>query len=520
MNSTRNHSPEPARPTAAGSGKPQPPLGTPLPDSPHAICSSLPHLDDVIGYEEKRPETLQKLKQGYPRFLQHPWIKQIREHLAGCFNINASRIHPVASERAAEEINRIFSYGVRAEHHDGLNFLKLPQDAPDEAPQEIASFLQHTGYLVSTREAEDWLVQQEHLEKHFPEETMESGSGAQNLVKSELRARSPQAGDLFLTRTGMTAGYAALCGATQLQARKGRNVWVQLGWLYLDTQRILERLLPENGEVVKIRDVHDLQALRQQVADVGDRLAGLITEVPTNPLVRVPDIEPIAETVHQHGGLCVYDPTLVSLANVDALPYADIQVLSLTKYASWRGDVIAGAVMLNQEREAHDELSAWIQAYIEPPYERDLRRLAHHMQDWYQQVQLMNANALQLGEWLEQQKGIKRVHWAHDADSRTIYHRLAGSKETPGAILSLELAGDPRAFYDAIEVAKGPSFGTSFSLLCPFLYLAHYDLVSDPAGRQTLHRNGIDPELLRFSCGTEPIDELKAIFSDALHQSF
>ena len=56
-------------------------LGTPVPNKEHAVCVSLPNYDDVIGYEEKKPETLEKLKSGYPRFVRHRRIQGTCEFL-------------------------------------------------------------------------------------------------------------------------------------------------------------------------------------------------------------------------------------------------------------------------------------------------------------------------------------------------------------------------------------------------------------------------------------------------------
>ncbi|HMW60551.1 MAG TPA: PLP-dependent transferase, partial [Leptospiraceae bacterium] len=71
-------------------------------------------------------------------------------------------------------------------------------------------------------------------------------------------------------------------------------------------------------------------------------------------------------------------------------------------------------------------------------------------------------------------------------------------------------------FYDRITVAKGPSFGSVFTILCPFMYLAHYDLVQSEAGRRELASLHLDPDLVRVSVGIEPIEEIIAAFAEAL----
>ena len=59
-------------------------------------------------------------------------------------------------------------------------------------------------------------------------------------------------------------------------------------------------------------------------------------------------------------------------------------------------------------------------------------------------------------------------------------------------------------FYDAVRLPKGPSFGMTTTLLCPFIQLAHYDLVTSEAGRAELAAGGLSPDLMRLSVGTEP----------------
>jgi cystathionine gamma-synthase len=78
---------------------------------------------------------------------------------------------------------------------------------------------------------------------------------------------------------------------------------------------------------------------------------------------------------------------------------------------------------------------------------------------------------------------------------------------TPGALAK---------FYDNLRLPKGPSFGMKRTLLCPFMYLAHYDLVTTPAGLAELAASKLDPDLLRLCVGTEPVEEIIACLNEAL----
>ena len=70
-----------------------------------------------------------------------------------------------------------------------------------------------------------------------------------------------------------------------------------------------------------------------------------------------------------------------------------------------------------------------------------------------------------------------------------------------------------------LEMLKSPSFGTQFSICCPYVYLAHYKLVKSAAGRETLARAGLSPSLLRLSVGTENPDLIIETLGEALTAS-
>ena len=65
-------------------------LGEPCPASPHAVVSSLPTMADVHAYEQHDPRVVKALESGYPRFVEHPFIKELicfylnRAGLEGC----------------------------------------------------------------------------------------------------------------------------------------------------------------------------------------------------------------------------------------------------------------------------------------------------------------------------------------------------------------------------------------------------------------------------------------------------
>jgi cystathionine gamma-synthase len=79
-------------------------------------------------------------------------------------------------------------------------------------------------------------------------------------------------------------------------------------------------------------------------------------------------------------------------------------------------------------------------------------------------------------------------------------------------IVSVTFKKDFEKIYDNLNIPKGPSLGTEFTLLMPYTYLAHYDYLQTSEGMAFLDKIGLPKELLRISVGIEPIEELIAEF--------
>src|SRR5690606_10035434 len=133
-------------------------------------------------------------------------------------------------------------------------------------------------------------------------------------------------------------------------------------------------------------------------------------------------------------------------------------------------------------------------------------------------LERINRNTVELVRFLEGHSAVEAVHWAYSGKSGENYAKLARRPESPGGLVSVKLREALERVFDRLNVAKGPSFGVVFTLACPFLYLAHYDLVSTKEGREKLLSHGIDPELIRISVGTEEIGDIIATFEKALRE--
>jgi cystathionine gamma-synthase len=495
------------------------PLGQRIPASPHAVSFSLPTMRAVRGYEEKDPAITRELTSGYPRFVVHPNARRLAAHYVATTPDLAGRtLWLVTSERMAAALAAHLGPAgdARRFEGDGLCGVSHPESADLWGRAKV--FLQNIGGFLSSRAAEDHLVRLGLIPAPFAENTFAGDAGAE--VRRQLRRALPDAtdADLFLAPSGMNAIWSAFRAAADLQASRGRTVWLQLGWLYLDTIAILKKFTATPADYVYLRDVFDLTALERILARHGPRIAGLVAEVPTNPLIQTPDLPALAALCRRHGALLVVDPSISSVFNLNVLPHADLVVSSLTKYTASEGDLTAGLVAVNPAGAAAAELRPRIAAGIEPFYARDLARLAAQIGDIDALLGRIHANTAQVAAFLGAHPAVGEVFWALQPAAAANYCRLARTPDATGGMITFTLKriGALENFYDRLRLPKGPSFGMKTTLICPFMYLAHYDLVTTPAGLAELAASRLDPDLLRLCCGNEPAEEIIAALAEAL----
>jgi len=487
------------------------PLGTMIPDTVHAVCCSLPTLEDVIGYEEKRPETLAKVTCGYPRFVLHRLVEQAMTRAAERLGETGRAVYLLPSRAAAEDCVRWAGLGGEARPVEDFFAAILPESG--EARRRATAFLQHTGLGISSRQAEDYLVSIGCLAQEQPEDA--GVEGGEDAVRAMLR-RYVATDSLQLANSGMNAFYGALRAVRDIQAPRGRRRYLQLGWLYLDTQRILEQFLGESDALSVQHDVFDEEALRAIFARWGNELAAIVTELPTNPLIQTPNVALLRELCEAHGVMRIFDPTIAGVSSVDVLAHTDVLVTSLTKYAAHEGDVMIGAVAINPASPHAAELAEALPGKAQAPYGRDLARLAAQIGKMPEVTVRQSENARRLADWLESHPGVRRVWRPRAGRSGSNYAVIARSDTADGAVFTIELNGPLERFYDRARVVKGPSFGAVFTMMCPFMYLAHYDDVSEEAGRARLKALGLNPELVRISAGCEPFEEIQTALAEGL----
>jgi cystathionine gamma-synthase len=489
------------------------PLGKSLPqDNPHAVSVSLPTMADVIGYEENDPAVVDRMESGYPRFFMNKLVGVLCEATRKIHRIPDSvELLPLMSHQSLSIVERKFASAIKCVEEEGCVFL-LVEKGSDNL-QEIKDFIRHTGILLSSRKAEDILFSKGIIPVKFDEslaDEKEASVSVKTLLSEAYGAGLVE--NIFLANSGMNAVYAVFEAINRFQSNTPRQSVIQAGWLYLDTLEIIRKY---SNDSILVNSVADPAALEARIISEHDTIGAVFTEVPNNPLLECVDLPRLYQLCQVYEIPLIVDATIGTAFNLDVLPYCDIAVESLTKFACGKGDVLMGAVILNPQSKLAGKLHCHISQNLVEPYARDIQRLAVNMEGYAARVQTVSGNTKRILEYLEQSPAVSRVHSVLHPGSCANFQKIRKNPDALPGLISVVFDKGLKYYYDRLRFAKGPTLGTEFTLAMPYVYLAHYDMVKTPAGRAALERKGLHPELLRISIGTEPADEIIRALKEA-----
>ena len=467
-------------------------LGHSIPPGNHAISVALPRWRDVVGYEENDPAVVSKLCGGYPRFVIHKAVQELARSICAegsCLPFPSCRV----ARQCVEFIQKSTGQGATVHPWNGV-FGVATTEAGKGA---LKAFWQHTGMIVSTRQAEAALSGQ----------GVEGDPTAARALTEELAGfYDCDPGDVFLTPTGMAAQYEAL---QALLVRAPGLPTVQLGFPYVDTLK-LQQKLGAGGVLLHDLDtiVPDLERLLSQ-----KRLAGCFGEIPGNPLLGSADLGLITPILRRHGVPLVADDVVATPFNVDLSAHADLIATSLTKFIAGTGDVMGGALICNPRSPFYEELKAAVVSLHEDLlWGGDAWVLKERVAGFPERMERHNAGGLWIAEQLRQHPGVERV-WYPKWEFAQAYERVRKPGGGWGALITFlprDATRRSELIFDRLEICKGPSLGTVFSLACPFTLLAHYTELD------WAESCGVSRHLIRVSIGLEDPVELWQRFERAL----
>jgi cystathionine gamma-lyase len=241
-------------------------------------------------------------------------------------------------------------------------------------------------------------------------------------------------------------------------------------------------------------------------------------ETPTNPMLKLADLQAISKICRERGIICVADNTFASPLVQRPLEHGvDIVVHSTTKYMNGHSDIIGGIAIVGKEphQDGWREQVGFLQnsvGAIAGPFDsfltlRGVKTLAIRMERHC-------ASALELAQWLERQPKVNKVYYP-GLESHP-QHALAKRQMNGfGGIISIDLKTDlpgARRFLERCEVfALAESLGGVESLIEHPALMTHATI---PAPQRA--KLGIGDGLIRLSVGIEHIDDLRRDLQNAL----
>ena len=125
----------------------------------------------------------------------------------------------------------------------------------------------------------------------------------------------------------------------------------------------------------------------------------------------------------------------------------------------------------------------------------------------------MNVNSEAVVDLFQKCPIITQVFYPKVNDSRKYYEDIKTPNGGYGGLISIVFQKQEQAvaFFDSLELSKGPSLGTNFTLVCPYAILAHYQELDE------VEKWGIDRNLVRLSIGLEDQDALLQTMQMALN---
>jgi cystathionine gamma-synthase len=309
--------------------------------------------------------------------------------------------------------------------------------------------------------------------------------------------------------TSFSSGMAAISACLFTLLRPGDRV-VSIKDSYGGTNKLFTEFLPPFGIDVRLCDTTDFEQMESVIAE-GCKL--LYLESPTNPTVKIVDIERLARAAHAVGAIVVVDNTFATPINQTPLRLgADLVLHSASKFLGGHADALGGVACgrnsLIRKLYHFREING---AALSPA---DAYSLLRGMKTLGLRVERQNQSALTIARWLEQQPAVEQVnypgletHMHHDVARR----QMQGF----GGVLSFSVGGGLEAiktFLPRLQFAhRAANLGCTETVVGPPLVTSHVECTAEERAAA-----GIPEGLVRYSTGIEDVEDLIADLQQAL----
>jgi cystathionine beta-lyase/cystathionine gamma-synthase len=300
-----------------------------------------------------------------------------------------------------------------------------------------------------------------------------------------------------------SSGMAAITTSFLSLVKAGDHIVAQRD-IYGGVTKFLSQWLPKLGVETTFVDTNDIE---QHERAIRPNTKILHVESPTNPTVRVVDLEKIAHLARKHKLTSTIDSTFATPMNCRPAEWGiDLVLHSATKYFGGHSDLICGIAtgrrdLIEQIHQTRTTLGCCMDPHAAFLLLRGIKTLAVR-------VERQNESALRIAEFLSHHPKVTRVYYPllkEHADYRIAKKQMTGA----GCVVSFEVEGSGT---DACRVAEGlslftlaPSLGGVDSLVTIPVMTSHAMIA--PELRKKM---GVTEQMIRLSVGIEHVDDLIA----------
>ncbi|MGG4487963.1 cystathionine beta-lyase [Metabacillus idriensis] len=313
---------------------------------------------------------------------------------------------------------------------------------------------------------------------------------------------------------GGTKGFAFASGMAAISTcflllSKGDHVLITED-VYGGTYRIITDVLSRFGIEYSFVDMTDLHEVASHIKP---NTKVIYVETPSNPLLKITDIQGIAKLAKANNCLTFLDNTFLTPVLQRPLELGvDIVLHSATKFLAGHSDVLAGLAVV-KDAELAAQVGKLQNAFGAVLGVQDSWLVLRGIKTLNVRLQQSSASARKLAEYLSNHKAVRHVYYPgltfHPGHSIQRYQA-----DGPGAVLSFTLA-DEDAVRTLVKSVELPVFAVSLGAVESILsYPARMSHAAMP--KEERERRGITDGLLRISVGLEDADDLIKDFEQAL----
>ncbi len=310
--------------------------------------------------------------------------------------------------------------------------------------------------------------------------------------------------------TSFSTGMAAISTTLFSLLRPGKKA-VTVRDAYGATYLLFTEILPDFGIDCNVGETEDHDSIEKMINEKCDLV---YLETPTNPMLKILDLERFISAAHNNGAIVVVDNTFATPVNQKPLDLgADLVIHSATKFLCGHGDVLGGVVC--GKREMVDTIYRFRELTGPSLDSNSAYLMLRSLKTLNLRIERQNNNAMELAQYLSDHPRVDKVYYPGLKEHK--WHEVAKSQMSGfGGVLSFELKGgeeEVKRFLPQLKYAyMAANLGQVETIVGTPGTTSHVELSAEERKEA-----GVPEGLVRYSVGIEDVEDLKTDINSALN---